>query len=570
MNRGEAFLIKGWLYLVTLPFRIVLWSWGFPGGALMRYAGIKESTVRVCSIVAGIAVMNLANPNAYHPYAWMFLVVFLIGGPIYDWYKYRGVGPVGDAHGSASLRTGAEWLLSRAVHPDSSERFFLGTRPLSKEERKEIRKQRLWLSPVKRERDFIYSQHHVIVAANSGAGKSTRVMTNNAAIAANLASQIIFDPKGEIVSALKDTHDARGDNIRIIDPFNVTPFAKSSIDICAGMRAAKTSAQQIRCARALAEAMTVRTSEKDSHWDEQSVILIESLLLMSLGQSSGGHLKYVQQLLFDSELLFEELETWRRRVDDYDGTVARTASSLMTKEQKELSSVISTTQRQFRGLAVDQALLSTIDSESGVNLTLLQQSEEPVTVYVVLPPHMTSECARFLRVVFGESLRGGFESTAENSRHTLRVILDETAALGSFPLISRGLAVGRGYGIRLLLAYQSISQMSTQFGKDEFRAALANAELLAFGVNDLSTAKELEGLAGVATVAQFSKSSGESSNSESFAMGTSSNESVSATRRQLLTADEIMRLDRSTALLKTPGRSIGAINLVPYEVVLPT
>src|SRR5258707_870794 len=88
-------------------------------------------------------------------------------------------------------------------------------------------------------------------------------------------------------------------------------------------------------------------------------------------------------------------------------------------------------------------------------------------------------------------------------------IVDEAASLKQMDGISNALDVGRAYGIRLLLIYQSIGQLKKCFPQGQDETVLASVSKVFFSVNDLATAEYVSNSIGEATI--MVESSGSSS-----------------------------------------------------------
>ena len=145
---------------------------------------------------------------------------------------------------------------------------------------------------------------------------------------------------------------------------------------------------------------------------------------------------------------------------------------------------------------------------------------------------------------------------------SVQFVVDEAAALGHLEPISDMIAVGRGYGIRLILIYQSLGQLKKCFPEGEDQTLLANVSSIFFGTNDNATAEYVSNRLGESTIVVGSGSTS-TGNSSSWSMGgqpqrgggNSDNDTSSWQQqaRKLLKPEEIMTLPSRAAITFVPG-----------------
>ena len=144
----------------------------------------------------------------------------------------------------------------------------------------------------------------------------------------------------------------------------------------------------------------------------------------------------------------------------------------------------------------------------------------------------------------------------------VQFVVDEAASLGDFKPIADMIAIGRGYGIRLVLSYQSLGQLKLCFPEGQDQTLLGNVTQIYFAVNDTATAEEVSRRLGEHTiiVASGGTSSGSSYQytqgaQSSSSRGSSGNSSSNwqQVARKLLKPEEIMALPPRTALAFAPN-----------------
>ena len=124
-----------------------------------------------------------------------------------------------------------------------------------------------------------------------------------------------------------------------------------------------------------------------------------------------------------------------------------------------------------------------------------------------------------------------------------------------------------GYGLQLWPILQDLHQLRSVYG-ERAGTFLSNAGLIQiFNVGDVETATWISKSLGAMTVAYQTESSGVSqAPGRYFLMQTTTNTSTAEhlARRELMTPDEVMRLDPSLEILLRPGQPPVAAQKVRY------
>jgi len=114
-------------------------------------------------------------------------------------------------------------------------------------------------------------------------------------------------------------------------------------------------------------------------------------------------------------------------------------------------------------------------------------------------------------------------------------MFDEFTSLGKLPIIEKAIAFLAGYGAKMYLIVQDITQLNAVYGKEN--ALMANCHVrIAYAPNTIETANTLSEMTGKTTVV-------EKKSSFSYGKaGRSRSVNITETARALLTPDECMRL----------------------------
>jgi type IV secretion system protein VirD4 len=162
-----------------------------------------------------------------------------------------------------------------------------------------------------------------------------------------------------------------------------------------------------------------------------------------------------------------------------------------------------------------------------------------VSLYLVVQPAHKKRLRPLTRLVLTQILLALMERQGDVAEPSVLIMLEEVAELGALDVISTALALGRGYGVKLYLIAQDVSQLETAWGSRS-KTLLANCAIrIASAPNDLATADMLSKMCGAMTVRHTVRNySG--SRLSAFLPHTMASEQE--TQRPLLTPDEVMRL----------------------------
>jgi len=111
-----------------------------------------------------------------------------------------------------------------------------------------------------------------------------------------------------------------------------------------------------------------------------------------------------------------------------------------------------------------------------------------MTVYIVIPPEHLRTQSPLIRVWVNGLLRAVIQGGLTHKK--VHFLLDEAGpAIGNMPAVGDALVIGRSYGVRLTLIYQSMGQLKACWPEDGGQTLLSNTTQVLYAVNDLETAK---------------------------------------------------------------------------------
>lgn len=242
--------------------------------------------------------------------------------------------------------------------------------------------------------------------------------------------------------------------------------------------------------------------------------------------------------------------------------VANSAQEMLNREDKEASSVLSTTV-SYLTLYRDP-IIARNTSRSSFHIKDLMNHDKPVSLYLVVKPVDKDRIKPFVRLFITQVIRRLADSMefkdgeqVKTYKHRLLLMLDEFPSLGRLQIFEEALAFIAGYGLKAYLIIQDIAQLHKIYGKDE--AITGNCHVkIAYATSNPDTARYLSESSGITTVVK---------EAESLSMDKSSpfkkNVSVSLQEisRPLLTVDECMRL-------KGPEKDATGKILVPGDMLI--
>jgi len=230
--------------------------------------------------------------------------------------------------------------------------------------------------------------------------------------------------------------------------------------------------------------------------------------------------------------------------------VAEVASNSLNKvsadgePSNEMRSIISTAS-SYLSLYQDPVIAKNT-STSDFTISDLMNDDHPVSLYLVVNPQNADRIRPLTRLIIemiskklvGEEVDEEVDEEVKKHKHRLLFLIDEFPTLGYIDFFERQLAFFAGYGIKCMLIAQSFNQLYKHYTKNT--SILDNCQIkVILGANSPEDANIITQFLGKETTSQKSTSvSGKSS--EMFLSGKSV--SHSATGKQLMTTDEILRL----------------------------
>lgn len=411
-----------------------------------------------------------------------------------------------------------------------------------------------WFNP--KTKQIQYLRHagpeHVLAFAPTRSGKGVGLVLPT--LLSWQGSLICYDIKGEnwaLTSGWRKHH--AGNKVMKFDPA-ASDGSSLSFNPLAEIRLGED--QEVGDTQNIAS-MLVDTDGKGlfDHWSKTSHALLTGAILhccyqVQQEQHRKATLADVGELLANPDYTIQEVLTQMLEYQHRDGKthplVAQEARAMLNKDERELSSVVSTA-ISFLTLYRDP-IVKKNTSRSDFRIQDLMNDNDPVSLYLVVRPSDADRLRPLIRLILTQIVRRLTESmdfkegrSVTHYKHRLLLMIDEFASLKRLPVIEEALAFMAGYGLKAYLIVQDLQQITGTYGRDE--SLMGNCHIrIAYAPNKIETADLLSRMSGQTTVIR--KQTTVSGKRFGYMLGQVS-ESMQEVQRPLLTADEAMRLPAS-------------------------
>lgn len=392
---------------------------------------------------------------------------------------------------------------------------------------------------------------HLLTVSPTRSGKGSTALVPN--LLTYEGSMLVIDPKGENAMMTAQRRREMGQNVYVVDPWMITASA--------GLEPSRFNPldwleigdmDMTENAMLLADALIVPSQNHDSFWDEEAKALLQGLILYiatDKNEASNRSLARLRDLLMldqkEMNKLFKLMEQSPHHI------VASTGARSLQKDEKLLSSVISTAQSHTHFL--DSARIR--ESLSASDFRFEDLKKEAMTIYLVLPADRLQTFSRWLRLLVQQAITVNARNIEIQPAKPIIFMLDEMGALGHLTMLEQAFSLMAGYGFQLWGVVTDLSLLKKHYG-DGWQTFIANAGVLQyFGSRDAESSEAFSIMCGTTTVWNFSSavarsfSSSSGSNNSSSSTSEGETDTTSATQRRLAYADELSRMGEDRQLL---------------------
>ncbi len=202
---------------------------------------------------------------------------------------------------------------------------------------------------------------------------------------------------------------------------------------------------------------------------------------------------------------------------------------------------------------------------SGDDFYLDDVRKKPMTIYVGVLPTETTVFARLTNLFFSllanvNVYQGLPENNPDILKHQCLMLMDEFTALGVVPAIEHGVSYMAGYNMRLMIIFQTPSQVEKLYQKTGMRTFFTNFGCqIVFPPREQADAEEYSKLIGYETfkAKSTSRSRGKSS---------SSSNSISDQKRAVMNPDELKMMPKEDCIISlSSSRPIYAQKIIYWQ-----
>ncbi len=492
----------------------------------------------------GMTIFDLAaqfsevtqTPFSLHwtPYTMKFIGIFLLlyGGAILFYYTGQKNTRPGEEHGSASWGSVRE-LDKKYRDKDSSKNVIL-TQHLQMSMNGKMHRRNLLQ----------------IIVGGSGSGK-TRFLAKPNLMLAN-ASFIVTDPKGEMLRAVGNLFLEEGYVLRVFDLID-----PSKSDCYNPFCYIRKDADVFKLIDNFIKNTTPKGAKaNDPFWEKSETALDAALMLYLLHEApsedqnmetilymieNGGAKEEDDDYQSPLDLLFEALEEEQpdhiavRQYHIFKQAAGKTAKSILVSAAVRLASFT---------LPEIQRITASDDMELG------KLGERKQAIFCIIPDSNDASLNFLVGMLYTQAFQELYYQADKVHQGALpvpvRLMFDEFANVALPDGYARLQATMRSRNIMSTIILQNISQLKALF-KDDWEGIIGNADSFIYlGGNEQSTHKYISELLGKETIDTRTSSQSKGRNG-------SFSQNFQQTGRELMTPDEVRRLDNKNAIVLIRG-----------------
>ena len=385
---------------------------------------------------------------------------------------------------------------------------------------------------------------HLITFAPTRSGKGVGHVVPNALTWPG--SLFVNDIKGEAF-AITARHRKQFSKVYKFAPFDDDSHCFNPIDFIR-----VNTDNELDDAKLIASMMILEDNANDPFWSREAQSWIEGLLLY-VAHESPPPLRNLSEVRY---LIMQTRRDWELMVEDMlrckNPWIKRIADSITATEPKVAASILSTAKSQTA--IWDSPKLAKVTSKSDFKFE--DMKTDNISIYVVIPPESLTVYAPMVRLMIGMAVKAMTRSQGAPKERIL-FLIDEFPALKYMAPIEEAVGFLAGYGIHIWMFIQDLSQIKDLY--DRWETFISNCSVrMAFGTNDVETAKTLSDMLGTTTITVTGTGSTEASAFQKLnvwkkMVGGGKNINLSETSRALMTPDEVMRLPFDSQLIFVQG-----------------
>lgn len=340
-------------------------------------------------------------------------------------------------------------------------------------------------------------QSHLLTIAPTGSGKGVSSVIPT--LLTYQGSTVTIDPKAEAYKVTAERRRAMGHQIIKFDPFGLVNdgypcdgFNPLDLRYYGNFNIEEESlslAEQLKGKQ--------RMAHKDIFWDCAAINVVSSAIaiVLALYEDNKINLSEVVRFLMQPDLAYEFALILDNQAENLsEGIKYSIKTYLETPAQNTRPSVDATVNTYLLSLK-SEGILKMLE-KSTFSLEEFIVGSRPVDMYFIWPSDKLESHTGLLSILLASLFKALLLRTGKPKYRTL-FLLDETAALGYFPLLETIAAIGRGYGITMWLFLQDYTQLK-RFYQDGTSTIINNCGAHQFfGIKTYHVAKDISAITGL-------------------------------------------------------------------------
>jgi type IV secretion system protein VirD4 len=382
---------------------------------------------------------------------------------------------------------------------------------------------------------------HILVISASGSYKSVGICAP--AILSHDGPIIVIDPKGISFKQFAEIRRAMGRNpVRVsandgIDPFRVLkPLMKEHPSLFYDLASNLVPA-------------AVQTSENSTYFRERSVDLLSALIYHYVAIDEPDISKAIVEFL--SKDMTAVVEAAHKIASETDKDYVRLPlQRIKLVDAKGMESLIRPTTNKFKFAEFPDVRSYVRDPKDFKKSEIALDPE--TDLFIEIPSDIMTRFEPVPRIIMAAILYCSMKLEDPNNVKTRRlVICDEAKNFGNMDILKLFRDEGRGFGLHLMMIYQSLSQMKGIWGADEAKGWSTATTRIYGRMESRETAEEIQSLIGKDTIRQKTDSTSQTHRGGIFNSQVSSSQSEQIKEAPLLTTDQLTSLPSHAALIFT-------------------
>lgn len=400
--------------------------------------------------------------------------------------------------------------------------------------------------------DLKKSFEHLALVGPTGSGKSATFFIPNLLDLYSGTSAVVTDPKGELYRKTGPWLEENG-----FVPVQIAPFERPNpgynpLFVASSYAEIKEVAQLILMNGSLSFEQAGKGGG-DSTWLNMAMPLLAATFLYEKSKSPENP-RIGRALDRVLELSMDEME--KHFMNDKYAYREYLIFKSAAGSEKTISSIKVTLATNMQ-LFLDDTIREFVESPD-IHPAHVRQYEKPIVLFVSVPETKSLYAAPLMATIYQQLL----QRLQDLDGRPVLFFLDEFSNIGVIPVIDVVAATARSRSMGLAIGLQGIEQLRQNYGDAKANNLLNNLKTKIFlpGLS-MESCKFASEMCGYTTVEM--KSNSESGKIWSL-FNDSKSESVSQQRREVLTPDEIRRMDSDKALIIADNLQPSLVNKVFY------